>query len=119
MKIDEVLVLIFGILGMISVYWFFFMKKEEIVKATNEIDVVVSGGYKPSVIEIKNNKSTRINFLRKDPSSCLEEVVLSDFKVKKFLPLNKKVSIDLFPQEKGEYQFSCGMNMYHGKLIIT
>ncbi len=119
MQIDQIIVLVLGALGMVFTYWFFFMKKEEVVKATDEIDVVVSGGYKPSVIEIKNDKSTKINFLRKDPSECLEEVVLSDFKIKKSLPLNKKVSINLSPKEKGEYEFSCGMNMYHGKLIVT
>lgn len=119
MQIDQIIVIILGTLGMIFTYWFFFMKKEEVVKAMAEIDVIVSGGYKPSVIEIKNNKSTKINFLRKDPSGCLEEVVLSDFKIKKFLPLNKKISIDLYPKTKGEYEFSCGMNMYHGKLIVT
>lgn len=119
MQIDQVLVLVFGISGMLFVYWFFFMKKEEIVKATDEIEIVVSGGYKPSVIEIKKDRKTKINFLRKDSSACLEEVVLSDFKIKKFLPLNEKISIDIFPKTKGEYFFSCGMNMYHGKLIVT
>ena len=119
MQIDELVVLVFGTLGMIFVYWFFFMKKEEVVKASEEIDVVVSGGYRPAAIEIKNNQNTKINFLRKDPSECLEEIVLSDFKIKKFLPLNQKISIDIFPKKKGEYDFSCGMNMYHGKLIVS
>lgn len=95
------------------------MKKEEIVKVKNEIEIVVNGGYKPGIIELPVNKKTTLNFIRKDPSSCLEEVVLSDFKIKKFLPLNKKVSIELNPKEKGEYAFSCGMNMYHGKLIVS
>lgn len=119
MTIDDIIVIIFGTLGMLFVYWFFFMKKEEIVKANDEIDIVVSGGYKPSVIEIKNNKTIKINFLRKDPSGCLEEVVLSDFKIKKFLPLNEKVTIEISPKMKGEYAFSCGMNMYHGKIIVS
>lgn len=119
MNLDQILVLIFGISGMLFVYWFFFMKKEEIVKATDEIEIVVSGGYKPSSIQVNRNQLTKLNFLRTDPSDCLEEVVLPDFKIKKFLPLNEKISIDILPKTKGEYFFSCGMNMYHGKLIVT
>ncbi len=119
MQIDQILVLVFGISGMLFVYWFFFMKKEEIVKASDEIEIVVSGGYKPSSIQVKRNQLTKLNFLRTDPSDCLEEVVLPDFKIKKYLPLDKKVTLELRPTKKGEYFFSCGMNMYHGKLIVT
>lgn len=118
MELDKIIVLISGSSLMAFVYWFFFVKKEEVIKAENEIDVIVSGGYKPAVIEIKSNQITKLNFIRKDPSDCLEEVVLSDFKIKKYLPVNQKVTIELNPTEKGEYQFSCGMNMYHGKLIV-
>ena len=105
---------------MAFVAWFFFGKKaaSNAVEAEGDIDIKVSGGYKPSVIALKKGKKTIINFLRSDPSSCLEEVVLSDFKIRKFLPLNEKVSIALTPQKVGEFPFSCGMNMFHGKIIV-
>jgi plastocyanin domain-containing protein len=95
------------------------MKKDEVVTASDEIDITVDGGYKPSAISIPLNKTTKINFYRKDESSCLEEVVLSDFKIRKYLPVNEKVSIELTPKKKGQFVFSCGMNMFHGKLIVT
>lgn len=119
LTIDQVIILAGGALSMTFVYWFFFMKKEEVVKANEKIEIIVSGGYKPSTIEIPVNKKTEISFLRKDASSCLEEVVLSEFKIKKFLPVNKKVSIEIKPEKKGVYDFSCGMNMFHGKLIVN
>lgn len=84
----------------------------------DSIDIIVEGGYKPEVISIPYGKTTKINFFRKDPSSCLEEVVLGDFKIRKFLPLNEKVSVEITPKQKGEFQFSCGMGMFHGKLIV-
>lgn len=118
MEPDEILTIFIGTGAMFFVYWFFFMKKEEIVKATDEIEIVVSGGYKPSSIQVKRNQLTKLNFLRTDPSDCLEEVILSDFKIKKYLPLDKKVTLELKPTKKGEYFFSCGMNMYHGKIIV-
>lgn len=106
----------FGLIGFI--YWFFFGKRQEVVMAGQKIEILVEGGYKPSVIKIKKDKKTVISLLRKDPSSCLEEFVLSDFKIKKYLPLGKTVEIELNPQEAGEYSFHCGMNMFHGKIIV-
>lgn len=117
--IDELLVLFGGAVSMLFVYWYFLMKNEEIVKVVNDIEIFVNGGYKPDVIQIPVNKKTTLNFKRTDPSSCLEEIVLSDFRIKKYLPLNKKISIELNPKEKGEFNFSCGMNMFHGKLIVV
>jgi plastocyanin domain-containing protein len=119
MQIDKVLVALFSIVGIVFTYWFFLMKKEQIVAVTSDsVDITVSGGYQPEVISIPNGKTTMITFIRRDPSSCLEEVVLSDFKIRKYLPLNKKVTVEVTPQKLGEYPFSCGMNMFHGKIKV-
>ena len=120
MNIDKILVIIFGVLGIAFTYWFFLMRKEKEVAATSDsIDITVEGGYQPEVISIPKGKTTKLNFKRLDPSSCLEEVVLGDFKVRKFLPLNQKVTIPITPQKTGEYMFSCGMNMFHGKIKVV
>lgn len=119
MTIDKILVALFSIGGIVFTYWFFLMKKDDIVAVSGNIDIAVKGGYSPSVISIPKGKTTKISFTRSDPSSCLEEVVLSDFKIRKYLPLNKKVTIEVNPQKKGEFPFSCGMNMFHGKIIVN
>lgn len=119
MAIDKIIVTVVGILGIGFTYWFFLMKKETVVAVIDSVDITVEGGYSPSVISIPRGKPTKITFLRKDPSSCLEEVVLPDFKIKKYLPLNERVTVEVNPKEAGEYKFSCGMNMFHGKLIVT
>ena len=118
---DKILVALFSIGGIVFVYWFFLMKKEEeaVVVNTNSVDITVEGGYSPNVISIPKGKSTTLNFFRKDPSSCLEEVVLSDFKVKKYLPLNQKTSITITPKKSGSFDYACGMNMFHGKIIVS
>lgn len=119
MAIDKIIVTVVGILGIGFTYWFFLMKKETAVIVTDSVDIIVEGGYSPAVISIPRGRLTKINFLRKDPSSCLEEVVLPDFKIRKYLPLNEKVTVEVHPKEAGEYKFSCGMNMFHGKLIVA
>lgn len=115
---NKIVVAIFGIVGIAFVWWFFFGKKEKEVVAKDKIDIKVEGGYSPSTILLKKGKKVTINFLRTDPSNCLEEVILSDFKIKRFLPLNKSVSVEITPQETGKFEFSCGMNMFHGKIIV-
>lgn len=119
MTIDKILVTIFSLAGIAFTYWFFLMRKEQEVTATSDsVDITVEGGYTPEVISVPKGKTTKLNFTRKDPSSCLEEVVLADFKIRKYLPLNQTVTIPVTPQREGEYQFSCGMNMFHGKVIV-
>ena len=117
---DKIAVTVFGV-GLIGfIYWFFFGKREDIVEAEGkEISIIVDGGYKPQTIRIKKGEEVKLALLRKDLNSCLEEFILPDFKIKKYLPLNKKVEISLTPKVSGEFGFHCGMNMYHGKVIVT
>ncbi len=119
MTADKIIVSLLGLAGIGFTYWFFLMRKEKEVAVTSDsVDIIVDGGYKPEVISIPKGKTTKLNFLRKDPSSCLEEVVLSALKIRKYLPLNQKVTIEIKPEKTGEFKFSCGMNMFHGKLLV-
>lgn len=118
MTLDKIFVVVASLGGIVFTYWFFLMKKDKVVSVTDSVDIIVEGGYSPNTISIPQGKTTKISFLRHDPSSCLEEVVLGDFKIRKFLPLNKKVTIEITPQKAGEYNFTCGMNMFHGKIIV-
>lgn len=123
---NKILVTLIGFAAIVFIYWFFLMKKKRAVSVIDsvdstgslQVDIIVDGGYSPMAIAIPFGKTTKINFLRKDPSSCLEEVVISDFKIKKFLPLNEKVVVEITPDKPGEFAFACGMNMYHGKIIV-
>lgn len=118
MTIDKIIVGLLSLAGMAFTYWFFLMKKEEVIAVQDSVDITVQGGYTPNTISIPLGETTKISFTRKDPSACLEEVVISDFKIKKYLPLNQKVTVEVTPKEKGEFGFACGMNMFHGKIIV-
>lgn len=120
MQIDKLLAALFSFAGIAFTYWFFLMRKEETavdVKA-NAVDIIVEGGYSPSALTLPKGQKTVLNFIRRDPSSCLEEVVLPQFKIRKYLPLNQKTPIEITPKERGTYEISCGMNMFHGKIVV-
>ena len=115
---DKIVVIISGV-GLISlIYWFFFGKNDKAVIAGDTLDILVDGGYKPENIKIKRGKTTKLIFTRTDSNSCLEEIIIPDFKIKEYLPLNKKVEITLSPEKTGTYQTHCGMGMFHGKIIV-
>ncbi|KKS89020.1 MAG: hypothetical protein UV64_C0014G0010 [Parcubacteria group bacterium GW2011_GWC1_43_11b] len=118
MDADKIIVIIVSFLGIIFTYWFFLTKKGQAVSVSDSVDIVVDGGYSPEIISISKGKTTKLNFTRRDPTSCLEEVVLGDFKIRRHLPLNQKVTIELKPEKSGEFTYTCGMNMYHGKIIV-
>ncbi len=119
MAAAKIIITLAGILGIALTYWFFLKKKERVVAASGTVDIIVDGGYSPSVISIPVDQPTTITFLRKDPSTCLEEVNISDFKIRQYLPLNKKIAITITPKKSGEFPFACGMNMFHGKIIVA
>jgi len=117
--LDNIIVTAAAVLGMAFTAWFFLGKRERAVKAAhNEITIVVDGGYTPDTIELERGKKARITFVRKDPNPCLEEVVISEFSIRKYLPLNQSVSIEIEPHAAGRFGFACGMNMYHGTIIV-
>ena len=118
MAIDKIIVIIIGLLALVFTYWFFLMKKDKEVAVAGFVDIIVDGGYSPAVISIPLGQTTKVNFFRKDSNSCLEEVVLGDFKIKKYLPLNQTVRMEITPDKKGKFNFSCGMGMFHGKVIV-
>ncbi len=115
---DKVIVTLLGIGGIAFTYWFFLMKNEKEVSVSDSVDITVNGGYSPEVISIPKGKTTKLNFIRTDPTDCLGEVILGDFKIRKELPINQKVTVSITPQKVGEYVYACGMNMYHGKIIV-
>lgn len=118
MSSEKLVVTIGGLILAGFIYWFFLMKKEKRISVADSVDIVVSGGYTPNVITVKKGKSVQLHFIRKDPSSCLDEVILPDFKKRSILPLDKTTTIEIAPQETGEFVYSCGMNMFHGKIIV-
>lgn len=120
MSLDKLIVFILSISGIVFTYWFFLMKKEDktVTVKNNNVEIIVEGGYSPSVISLVKGKIITLNFIRKDSSSCLEEIVIPEFKIRKYLPLNKTVSIKVNPKISGVFEISCGMNMFHGKIIV-
>jgi len=121
---DKLIVIIGAALLIGFIIWWFFGKRTttemEATMSNNkqEVEVEVNGGYLPSTVVLKQGVPASIVFSRKDPSGCFEQVIFPDFGISEHLPVNKEYSIDIDTSKPGEYQYACGMNMFHGKVII-
>jgi plastocyanin domain-containing protein len=120
---NKVIVTLVG-LGLISwELWWFLLNKQQShqVKAQGGIQAVtvtVDGGYEPSNIVVQAGQLVRLNFDRRDPSNCLEEVRIPDFRIAQKLTLNQITPIEFTPDKPGRYEFSCGMNMFRGVIEV-
>jgi plastocyanin domain-containing protein len=123
MSIVQILVTVAGLSVIGWIVWYFWLWKGETVSAAatahgkQEVDVTVKGGYQPAAIQVKAGQPVRLNFTRREASTCGEEVVFPDFGKRAHLPENQTVSLEVVPDQPGEYEFTCGMNMYRGKLV--
>ncbi|MBD6615456.1 cupredoxin domain-containing protein [Komarekiella sp. 'clone 1'] len=113
-----------GGLGLIGLeLWWFLFSKNKATKANSEqgiqeLTINVDGGYEPDRVIVKSGQPVRLNFFRRDPSSCLEKVLLPDFHIAQDLPLNHITPIEFTPPKPGQYQFTCGMNMFRGVVEV-
>jgi len=104
--------------------WWFLLSKTKAQQArpspgTQEIEITVDGGYTPDRVVVRSGQPVRLNFLRKDPSDCLERVLLPDFNRSELLKLDEMTSVEFTPNRVGTYSFHCGMNMFHGTILVT
>ncbi len=106
----------------LELWWFLKRRPPAQLAATQSgvqaIKIVVDGGYVPSHIIVRAGQPVRLEFERQDPSDCLAEVRIPDFRIARSLPLDRITTIEFTPDRPGRYQFSCGMNMFRGEIEV-
>jgi hypothetical protein len=75
-------------------------------------------GYEPASLKLKPDIPARITFLRQTDTTCGTEIVIPEYGIKTKLPLNKEVVVELTPKKSGEFEFTCGMGMLRGKIVV-
>lgn len=121
---SEIMVLITGIAAIVFVLWYFFGEKRAFAatagnNGVQEIRVTVKGGYDPGKIEVKKGIPVRLLFYRDETDSCSEQVIIPAFGVVADLPAYKTTAVEFTPDSAGEYDFTCGMNMLRGKIVVN
>jgi plastocyanin domain-containing protein len=113
-----------GIAAILWINWYFFLAGRQTATATvgaggvQEVTITVHGGYDPAEVRLKKGVPVRLVFERQETSGCSEEVVLPDFGIRKFLPAFQKTTVELTPDRAGSFEFTCGMSMLRGRLVV-
>ena len=89
------------------------------VVAGSDVTIVVEGGYTPDLIVARRGVPLRLIFDRREASPCSDEIVLPDFGIRRALPAHAKTTVAILPERAGEFPFTCGMNMLHGKIRVV
>lgn len=90
--------------------------KEKVQKITV---TVTENGFEPNEIKVKDKSHVILQITRKTETTCATNIMLKDLNIKKDLPLNQQVDVDLGVLKKGDISFACGMNMITGHIIIN
>lgn len=123
----EWIVVLGGAAAIAWVNWYFFLARRGSATAilsgsreggTQEVTITVQGGYDPAEVHLKKGVPARLVFDRRETSSCSEEVVIPDFGVRTFLPAFQKTAVELKPETAGSFEFTCGMSMLRGRLVV-
>jgi P-type Cu+ transporter len=122
MDTAQVVVTLTGLLLMAAVAWFFFGEREKAVARVADgvqvARVVVKGGYAPDTLVVNRGQPVRIEFDRQETSSCSDTVVFGDFGISRPLPAFRTTPVEFTPDKAGTFEFTCGMNMLRGRLIV-
>lgn len=80
--------------------------------------VLTENGYQPGSFKLKKGVPARVTFLRQTDEGCGTEIALPEYNIRRALPLNKPVTVAFTPAKTGEFNFTCGMGMLRGKILV-
>jgi plastocyanin domain-containing protein len=124
MSAGQIAVTAAGLLTIAGVAWFFWGSRGQGTAAAiastgfQEATILVKGAYSPDVIVVEHGKPVRLTFRREETAACSEKVIFPDFHRQAELPEGQPVPIEFTPEQPGEYEFTCGMGMLRGKIVV-
>jgi len=90
--------------------------------AQDRWDLKVDGeGFHPDDVAVPAGKPVSLTFTRTTDQTCATEVVIhTDDKntITKDLPLNQAVEVPVTFAKAGKLAFACGMDMFHGTILV-
>jgi plastocyanin domain-containing protein len=113
-----------GVVLAIAVNIYFFAPRRPVAvpagpaEGPQEARIAVRGGYEPAVVEVRAGRPVRLTFRREEVEGCSDTVLLPEWGIVERLPAHQDVAIEFTPTAPGEYEFTCGMHMLRGKVVV-
>ena len=123
LDLKDFVVLATAIVGIAAVLWYFLGARRVArvatdVRGVQEVTIRVEGGYDPPVVEVAAGRPVRLIFDRREKNPCSDELVIGAFGIRRELPPFERTTIEVTPPAPGKYEFTCGMGMLHGALVV-
>ena len=124
MEILRIAAIVIALILIAFIVWWFFGKhtestrKSTIVNDEQTATIVVNGGYSPSTVILKKGIPAQVNFDMHDSTACLSHVVFEQLGVNEDLTKQKITTINIPTDKAQTFNFACGMDMFHGKVIV-
>lgn len=83
-----------------------------------KVTVNLGRSFRPSSLRLRANIPAEITFIRTTDQTCGKSVLIPDYGIDRMLPLNEKVTVMFTPEHTGTFNFTCGMRMLRGKIIV-
>lgn len=82
-----------------------------------EVEVGATGYTPPSVNAVAGEPLALV-FRRTTDDGCGDELLFPDRDIRRDLPLNEDVIVELTPKYGEAIRFTCGMDMYRGSIVV-
>lgn len=83
------------------------------------LDLKISGGeYQPASLKVRAGVPVRLNVTRDEKPTCGDVLSIPSQNVTKPIPVNQITTIEFTPQAAGDLEFTCGMNMMKGTIVV-
>lgn len=79
---------------------------------------VTDKGFEPSTVEAKKGETVSLKFTRTTTSECLKAISIPSINVKRDLPMNTPVVVNVPADKEGKIVFQCWMAMIKGEIDV-
>ena len=95
------------------------MRAEQENKAVQSVKVeLTEKGYQPASFKLRRGVPARITFIRRIEETCGKAIAIPEYNIRRPLPLNEPVVVEFTPNKSGRFNFTCGMGMLRGTVIV-
>lgn len=82
-------------------------------------DLKISGdAYEPAAITVRDGVPLRLNVTRDDKPTCGDVLSIPSQNISRPIPVNQVTTIEFTPHKAGDLEFTCGMNMMRGRIVV-
>lgn len=87
-------------------------------EGSRTVAVGVGTEYTPSEIRATPGEALHLVFTRTTDEGCGQQLVFPTLRIRRDLPLNEPVAVDVTAPDSGRLAFTCGMDMYRGAVVV-